>query len=103
MQHEGSFHLDEVKHFHDDPTLVQTLGTQQMPKACALSNRLRRMGNNGQGLAPLSNVNKGALKAALHHCKEITLDIDATQIISHKADAQYALAAKLVKTGRQFF
>ncbi|KAF3980339.1 MAG: transposase [Methylococcales symbiont of Iophon sp. n. MRB-2018] len=89
MQHEGSFHLDEVKHFHDDPALVQVLGIQQMPKASALGNWLRRMGNNRQGLASLSKVNKGVLKAALHHCKEITLDIDATEIISHKADAQW--------------
>jgi protein-tyrosine phosphatase len=89
MQHEGSFHLDEVKHFHDDEALTPLLGIKQMPKANAIGNWLRRMGNNGQGLPSLSKVNKGVLKAALHRCKGITLDIDATEIISHKADAQW--------------
>lgn len=89
MQHEGCFHLDDVKHFHDDTALTQALGIQQMPKAGAMGNWLRRMGNNGQGQASLSNVNKGVLKAALHQCKGITLDIDATEIISHKTEAQW--------------
>jgi len=89
MQHEGSFHLDEVKHFHDDEALTPLLGIKQMPKASAIGNWLRRMGNNGQGLQALSQVNKRVLKAALHHCKGITLDIDATEIISHKTDAQW--------------
>lgn len=89
MQHEGSFHLDDVKHFHDDEALTQVLGIQKIPKASAIGNWLRRMGNNGQGLKSLSDVNKGVLKAALHRCKGITLDIDATEIISHKADAQW--------------
>jgi len=89
MQHEGSFHLDEVKHFHDDEALTPLLGIKQIPKASAIGNWLRRMGNNGQGLQALSCVNKGVLKTALHRCKGITLDIDATEIISHKSDAQW--------------
>ena len=89
MQHEGCFHLDEVKHFHDDEALMPLLGINRMPKASAIGNWLRRMGNNGQGLQALSQVNKPVMKAALHHCRGITLDIDATEIISHKADAQW--------------
>ena len=89
MQHEGYFHLDEVKHFHEDEALMPLLGIKQMPKASAIGNWLRRMGNNGQGLQALSCVNKGVLKMALHRRKGITLDIDATEIISHKADAQW--------------
>jgi hypothetical protein len=34
-------------------------------------------------------VNKAHLKTALHRRKGITLDIDATEIIAHKADAQW--------------
>ncbi|MCK5478154.1 MAG: IS1380 family transposase [Methylococcales bacterium] len=89
MQHEGCFHLDEVKHFHDDEALTPLLGIKQMPKASAIGNWLRRMGNNGQGLQALSQVNKRVLKAALHRCRGITLDIDATEIISHKTEAQW--------------
>ena len=37
----------------------------------------------------VSRVNKRVLKTALHRCKGITLDIDATEIISQKADAQW--------------
>ena len=37
----------------------------------------------------LVEVNKAVLKAALHRCKKVTLDIDATEIIAHKAQAQW--------------
>lgn len=90
MQHEGSFHLDDVKHFHEDEALTQVLGIKQIPQASALGNWLRRTGNDGQGMKSLSCVNKRVLKTALHRCKGITLDIDATEIFSHKADAQWA-------------
>lgn len=89
MQHEGCFHLDEVKHLHEDQVISDVLKIKNMPKASAIGNWLRRMGNNGQGLRSLSQVNKGVLKAALHNRKGITLDIDATEIISHKAEAQW--------------
>ena len=89
MQHEGSFHLDDVKHFHDDEALTQVLGIKHMPKASALGNWLRRTGNTHQGMESVSRVNKRVLKTALHRCKGITLDIDATEIISQKADAQW--------------
>ena len=89
MQHEGSFHLDDVKHFHEDQALTEILGIKQMPKASALGNWLRERGNDDQGMKALSSVNKRVLKTALHRCKGITLDIDATEIISHKADAQW--------------
>ena len=45
MPHEGSFHLDDVKHLHDDTALTQVLGIKQIPNASALGNWLRRMGN----------------------------------------------------------
>ncbi len=91
-------------------------------------------------------VNKALLQSALHRCKKVTLDIDATEIVAHKAEAQwtynknkgfmpmvghiaetgqvvavdfrkgnyrprritlrwrlYAIAEKVVKTGRQLF
>jgi arsenate reductase-like glutaredoxin family protein len=34
-------------------------------------------------------VNKAILKSALHQCKGITLDIDATEIIANKSDAKW--------------
>ena len=89
MQHEGSFHLDDVKHLHEDSALTQVLGIKHLPKASALGNWLRRMGNTPQGMQSLVNVNKRVLKTALHQRKGVTLDIDATEIISQKADAQW--------------
>ncbi len=89
MQHEGSFHLDDVKHLHEDTALTQILGIKQIPKASALGNWLRRMGNSAEGTQALVEVNRRVLKTALHHRKGITLDIDATEIISHKADAKW--------------
>jgi hypothetical protein len=46
------------------------------------------MGNDHQMLPAWRAVNKAHLKAALHRRKGITLDIDATEIIAHKTDAQ---------------
>ena len=34
-------------------------------------------------------VNKAVLKAALHRCKKVTLDIDTTEIVAHKAQVQW--------------
>jgi len=37
-----------------------------------------------------SVVNQRVLKMALHHKKQVTLDIDATEVIANKADAKWA-------------
>ncbi len=89
MQHEGSFHLDDVRHINDDEALRAVLSLDKIPRASSLGNWLRRMGNNNQSFAAWTEVNKAVLKAALHHRKGITLDIDATEVIANKADAQW--------------
>lgn len=89
MQHQGLFHLDDVKHLHEDQALSQVLGIERIPKASALGNWLRRMGKSQRGLQALEKVNQHLLKAALHKRKGVTLDIDATEIISHKAEAKW--------------
>jgi len=40
-------------------------------------------------LAAWVKVNQALLQSALHQCKKVTLDIDATEIVAHKADAQW--------------
>lgn len=89
MQHQGLFHLDDVKHLHEDHALSQVLGINRIPKASALGNWLRRMGKSGIGLKALKKINQHLLKAALHKRKGITLDIDATEVISQKADVKW--------------
>ena len=66
MQHQGLFHLDDVKHLHEDQALSQVLGIKHIPRASALGNWLRRMGKSDVGLQALKKVNKRLLKAALH-------------------------------------
>ena len=89
MQHEGSFHLDDVRHINNDKALRMVLGLDKVPQASSLGSWLRRMGNNPQSFSAWREVNKALLKVALHRRKGVTLDIDATEIITHKAEAQW--------------
>lgn len=89
MQHEGGFHLDDVRHLNDDEALRAVLGLNKIPQASSLGSWLRRLGNSHQSFTAWTRVNQSVLKAALHQRKGITLDIDATEIIANKADAQW--------------
>ena len=89
MQHEGSFHLSEVRNINDDQALRTILGLRDVPVETALGGWLRKMGNNPESFQSWVEVNKAVLKSALHQCRGVTLDIDATEIISHKSDAKY--------------
>jgi len=89
MQHEGSFHLDDVRNIEDDTGLRAVLNLKQLPKATTIGDWLRRMGDYDQTQDAWVKVNQSVLAAALHHCKEITLDIDATEIVSHKLGAHW--------------
>lgn len=46
MQHEGSFHLDDVLHIKDDEALRTVLNFKKLPCATTLVNWLRRMGSH---------------------------------------------------------
>jgi hypothetical protein len=89
MQHEGGFHLDDVRHIQDDEALRTVLGLNKLPQATTLGDWLRRMGNQPQIQEAWVEVNKAVLQSALHRCKKVTLDIDATEIVAHKAEAQW--------------
>ena len=89
MQHEGSFHLDDVRHLQEDEALRTVLNLSKLPKATTLGDWLRRMGGQPQIIESWVKVNQAVLQSALHHCKKVTLDIDATEIVSHKTDAQW--------------
>ena len=47
------------------------------------------MGSQPQIQAAWVKVNKALLKVALHRCKKVTLDRDATEIVAHKAGARW--------------
>ena len=89
MQHEGSFHLDDVRHLSDDDALREVLELTKIPKANTLGDWLRKMGKKPDAFSAWQAVNKTVLQTTLHHCKKITLDIDATEIIAHKTSANW--------------
>ena len=89
MQHEGGFHLDDVRNLSDDQALRTVLDLKNIPQASSLGAWLRRASNNPLSFSALYKINKIILKSALHTHKGITLDIDATEIVSNKADAKW--------------
>ncbi len=89
MQHEGSFHLDDVRHLSHDAALRHVMDLTQLPQASSLGAWLRKMGQWQGLMLAWEAVNKVLLQAALHHCKSVTLDIDATEIVANKTDAQW--------------
>ena len=48
MQHEGSFHLDEVRHLQDDEALCTVLDMDKLPQATTLGDWLRWVGRDPQ-------------------------------------------------------
>jgi len=82
MQHEGSFHLDDVRHFQDDEALRTVLNIKKLPGATTLGDWLRRTGDQPQIDDAWVKVNQALLQSALHRRKEVTLDIDATEVVS---------------------
>ncbi|MFT7549385.1 MAG: hypothetical protein ACI9VI_003244 [Candidatus Azotimanducaceae bacterium] len=78
MQHEVSFHLDDVRHIKDDEALHTVLDLKTLPCATTLGDWLRRMGEQPQIEDAWIKVNQAILQSTLHRCKKVTLDIDAT-------------------------
>lgn len=89
MQHEGSFHLDDIRHLQEDEALRTVLNLDKLPSATTLGDWLRRMGKVPSIEDAWVAVNQAVLQSALHRCKEVTLDIDATEIIADKTSAQW--------------
>jgi len=83
------FHLDDIRHIQDDEALRTVLDLKKLPKATTLGEWLRRMGSQPKIIDAWVKVNKTLLQSALQRCKKVTLDIDATEIIAHKAGAQW--------------
>ena len=89
MQHEGGFHLDDVRHLQGDEALRHVLDLTVLPSATTLGEWLRRIGSDPTISDAWVAVNQAVLQSLLHRCKQVTLDIDATEVISHKARADW--------------
>jgi hypothetical protein len=89
MQHEGSFHLDDIRHLKGDEALREVLDLDALPSATTLGDWLRRMGKAPKIEDAWVAVNQAVLQSALHRCDKVTLDIDATEVVSHKSSAAW--------------
>jgi hypothetical protein len=89
MQHQGHFHLDEVRHLSEDTALTDVLGLTTIPHASTLGAWLRKTGDSHECQLAREAVNKAVLQAALHRRKKVTLEIDATEVVANKADAHW--------------
>ena len=89
MLNEGGRCLEDVRHLKREAPLLSVLGLKTLPSADALGDWLRRLGKSKVGINALAQINKRLLSAALHDCKKVTLDIDATAVLTDKSDAKY--------------
>ena len=89
MQHEGSFHLDDVRHLEDDTALRMVLCMKKLPKPTSIGDWLRKTGAHQMTQNACQEINKVLLTSALHKCKHVLLDIDATEIIANKSSAEW--------------
>ncbi len=87
-QHEGGKCLDDTLHIPKNKALSLLL-QQKKPTPQAIGTCLRHLGKDNQGISASSEVNKTLLGATLHNCKNITLDIDTSEVIANKAAAQW--------------
>ncbi len=86
MQHEGGIRLDDLKYLKKDETLTKLLGLKNIPTPGTVGDWLRRMGITG--VNAISLINKELCRIALKDSKEITLNIDASEIIINKKEAK---------------
>ena len=86
---EGGRCLEDIRHLQAEAARLSMLGMKRLPSADALGNWLRRMGESKAGLRGLEALNRQLLKAALHTCRLVTLDIDATAILCNKRETRY--------------
>jgi hypothetical protein len=86
MQHEGGIRLDDMKYLKKDEAITKLLGLKNIPQPDSIGDWLRRMGTSG--VNAISLINQELCRIALKDTKYITLDIDASEIISNKKEAK---------------
>jgi hypothetical protein len=86
MQHEGGIRLDDLKYIKEDEAITKLLGLKNIPQPDSVGDWLRRTGTSG--VNAISLINKELSRIALKQIKEVTLDIDASEIISNKKEAK---------------
>jgi hypothetical protein len=87
----GGRTLEDLRVLRNDEGLRTLLGLDAMPSSDATGDWLRRMGvDEAGGLAGLARVHRGVFRRLLRRDErtDYTLDIDATQIVAEKREAQ---------------
>ena len=87
MLHEGGNCLDDLRHIREDSALHKLLGITKTPESDSLGDWLRRTGQ--AGVKAVTNINRPLLKKGLHHCRAVTLDIDAMISTANKKAAKW--------------
>lgn len=89
MLNEGGQCLDDVRHLKCESELLSLLGLGSIPSADAMGDWLRRLGKSAVGINALAQINRSLISSALHKCKRVTLDVDATAILCSKKESKY--------------
>jgi hypothetical protein len=85
----GGRSLEDLRQIRQDAGLRELVGMERMPSSDASGDWLRRMAA-GEGLSGLAAANRELLRRGMKRdgLTEYTLDMDATQIVAEKEEAQ---------------
>jgi len=91
MLHGGGRYLEDIREIARDDALLKLLGINGVPSSSAIGDWLRFIGDVKSGLTGLSRCNQALIKRGLKKSglKEFTLDIDASQIVGWKFEAEF--------------
>lgn len=82
--------LEDIRGLHDERDLLKLFGLKRLASVRTLGNVLHRWGENDEAMQGLVEVNRALIGLSLGSKRtKVTLDIDATAIEAHKADAKW--------------
>lgn len=87
----GGVSLEDIRELKYEDGLMKLIGEKRIPSPDAIGDWLRRMGEDSEGLKGLGKVMGKVNQRLLRRdeLKEYTLDVDATEIIAEKNEANY--------------
>lgn len=88
--HAGADNLSDLSILTNDMALMKLLGFARTPKPSAFGKWLKK---NGKSLL-LNKLHSYLIELSLGNCKKVTLDIDATYILSFNKNALYGYIGK---------
>ena len=91
MLHGGGKKLEDLREVKGEKSLRELLEMDGLPVSCTVGDWLRRMGEDGDGLAGLGRVNRHVVTETIRRDKGkgYTLDVDASIIEAEKEEAKF--------------